>query len=74
MDAAAGFGMPDAGAFLDRVHRRQRLDAEFGIDPAPRKVVENVDIMAGIREMQGCGPADKTITAKDCNLHVRFSC
>ncbi|MNW13596.1 hypothetical protein D3C71_2115940 [compost metagenome] len=34
MDAPAGFGMPDAGAFLDRIHRRQRLNAKFRIDPA----------------------------------------
>ncbi|MNL51127.1 hypothetical protein D3C87_1742000 [compost metagenome] len=34
MDAAAGFGMPDAGAFLDRIHRGQGLNAKLRVDPA----------------------------------------
>jgi hypothetical protein len=45
MDAPPRFRMPDAGAFLNGVHRRQRLHAEFGVDPAPREIVENVDVV-----------------------------
>jgi hypothetical protein len=52
VDAPAGFGVPDAGALLDRVHRRQRLHAEFGVDPASREIVEDVDVVAGVGEMQ----------------------
>jgi hypothetical protein len=69
MDLAAGLGMPDPGAFLDRIHRRERLHAKLGVDPAPRQVVDDVDLMPGIGKMQRCRPADETVAAHDCNLH-----
>ena len=64
MDPPAGLRMPYAGALLDRVHRRQRLHAELGIDPAARQVVEDVDVVAGIRQMQARRPAHETVTAQ----------
>ncbi|MCY1235447.1 hypothetical protein D9M72_480630 [compost metagenome] len=73
MDAAASFGMPDAGALLDRIHRRQRLNTKFRVDPAAREIVEDMDVVAGVGEMKGRWPADETITAEDRNLHARIS-
>ena len=52
MNAPASFGVPDARALLDRVHRGQRLDPEFGVDPPPRKIVEDMDLMPRVRKMQ----------------------
>ena len=69
VDAAAGFGMPDAGALLDRIHRGQRLNAEFGVDPAAREIVEDMDVVAGIGEMQRRWPTNETVPAHNRNLH-----
>ena len=70
-DAAAGLLVPDAGALLDRVHRRQRLHAELGVDPAAREVVDDVDLVALVGEVQGGGPAAEAVPAENRDLHGR---
>src|SRR3546814_765026 len=70
VDATSGLGVPDAGALLDRIHRRQRLYAEFRVDPAARQVVEDVDLVAGVGEMERRGPADEAVAAENCYLHL----
>ncbi len=73
MNAAAGLGMPDAGALLNGVHRRQRLDTELGVDPAAGEIVEDVDVMPGIGEMQRGWPTDETVSTHHRNLHATGS-
>ena len=69
MDAPAGFLMPDAGAFLDGIHWCQRLHPEFGVDPAATQIVNDVNVMALIRQVKCRRPADKAVTAENCNFH-----
>jgi len=71
MDAPAGFGMPDTRAFLDRIHRRQRLYAQFRIDPSAGEIVEDMNVVTGIGQMKGRGPTDETVAAENRNLHAR---
>ena len=56
-------------ALLDRVHRRQRLHAKLGVDPAPRQIVEDVDLVSEVRQVQRRRPADETVTAENRDLH-----
>jgi hypothetical protein len=61
--------MPDAGALLDRIHRGQRLNAKFRVDPAAREIVEDMDVVPGIGEMQRRWPTNETVSAHNRNLH-----
>ena len=45
------------------------LDTQLRIDPATAQIVDDVDIMAKARQMQGCGPADKSVAAEYRNFH-----
>jgi hypothetical protein len=72
VDAAAGFGVPDAGAFLDRIHRRQGLDAQFRIDPSAREIVEDMDLMTGIGEMERGWPTDESVATHYRYFHEIF--
>ena len=69
MDAAASDVVPDAAPFLNGVHRRQRLNPQFRIDPAPRQVVDDVNIMPLIGQVQCCGPANEAVTTENCDFH-----
>ena len=69
MDAPSGFLMPDAGALLNGIHRGQRLDTQFRINPAAGQIVDDVDVVTLLRQMKRRGPTDKAVTTKNCDFH-----
>ena len=73
MERLARHLLPDAAALLDRVHGGERLHAELGVDPAAREVVDDVDLVARVREVQAGGPADEAVAAQDRDLHAGHS-
>jgi len=73
MDAASCLYMPDADAFVNGFHRRQRLHTEPGVDGTAREIIEDVDLMTRNRQVKRCRPANETVATQDCNLHDGFS-
>ena len=55
---------PDAAPLLNGIHRRERLHAELGVDPAPTQVVHDGDIVPLRREVQRRRPADEAVSAE----------
>ena len=68
-DALAADLFPDATALLDGIHRGQGLHAQFRVDPAPRQVVDDMDLMALIGQMQRRRPATKPVPTQYCDFH-----
>jgi hypothetical protein len=69
VDLIAGELAPDADPLTDRPDRGERLNFELDVDFAATEVVDNGDVVSKIREVQRCGPATESVTAKYQNLH-----
>ena len=69
MDLPAGFLFPDPAALLNRIHWGQRLHAQFGVDPAAREVVDDMNLVPQIGQMKRSRPADKAVATKNRNTH-----
>ena len=63
--------LPGGEAILDRGDRRERLHAQIDVDLAPTQVVDDHDIVAGIRQIHRAGPATEAVAAENENLHPR---
>jgi hypothetical protein len=68
-DAPARLLAPDAGALLDRVHGRERLYAKLRVDPTPRQVIEDVDLVARVGQVERGRPADEAVAPQNRDLH-----
>ena len=53
--------------------RRQRVGAGLGVCAAAQVVVDDVDVVAALREPHRGGPAQVSVTAQDEDAHVRTS-
>ena len=69
-DGLTGQFLPGRDALAHGPDRRQRLDLQFVVDVAAAEVVDDHDIPAMRRKVQGRGPAAKPVAAQNQHLHI----
>jgi hypothetical protein len=64
-DCLARNFLPNANALAHRANWRQGVDLELKIDGAAAQVVNDDDVVANVRKVQGGRPTTKSITTKN---------
>ena len=61
--------LPRPQPLADRLDRSERLDTQINVDLAAAEVVDNENVMTGIRQVHRAGPPAEAVTAENENLH-----
>lgn len=73
LDVLAGELMPEGDAFVDGWNGDEAIGAEFVIVATADEIIENGDVVAVLRKMDGSGPAEVSVAANHQNPHIVYS-